>query len=410
MNNNANTHDDEIDLVQLIIDLWNEKLIIILSISIVTTLGVIYAFLTKPIYEVSAQLLIPSSAQLSHYNKTPFFNIKPEEAFTLFLGTLENSDHKLTIAKHLKKPHKDQDKLEVFNNIRSIQYANTDKKKNNVIPDIYELSYTGENKEELTSLIKFDLNTAYKNTFKNINNRYFSELKNNSDQLNNALQSEKNTLTSQLNTRKTFLRNSRNTEIKKLEEALKIAKALNIGEPTSFAKLAGQTNSIYINNIIEPAKSENSTTLSNINTENSKEAAQSFSSNEDKRNSSPFQKYTSHLKNNDYLRGKRLLAAEIENLKNLDKDTFFDNEITIIKSKQNLLSIDPKLEQLKILLKEDFTNRPISFFSKNIYSPNSPIKPRKGLIIIISLFLGGILGLLAAIGCIFYKNYNKRLT
>jgi LPS O-antigen subunit length determinant protein (WzzB/FepE family) len=91
--NTANIrHDDEIDLIELAINLWREKWIIITATIIATVIGVVIAInhekgLTTS-YKVGVQLSIPSFAELKRFNQTEFYNISGEEAFKEFINNL----------------------------------------------------------------------------------------------------------------------------------------------------------------------------------------------------------------------------------------------------------------------------------------------------------------------------------
>jgi LPS O-antigen subunit length determinant protein (WzzB/FepE family) len=51
----------------------------------------------------------------------------------------------------------------------------------------------------------------------------------------------------------------------------------------------------------------------------------------------------------------------------------------------------------------------INFQNSSAKSPEKSIKPKKMLIVAISILLGGMLGFFVAIGRIVYKNHQKKL-
>lgn len=71
---NANTptpevaYSDEIDLFELVQSLWKQKLLISLVTVAVTALAAGYAFLSAPVYESKASILPPRSADIAGYN------------------------------------------------------------------------------------------------------------------------------------------------------------------------------------------------------------------------------------------------------------------------------------------------------------------------------------------------------
>lgn len=71
---NANTptpevaYSDEIDLFELVQSLWKQKLLISLVTAAVTALAAGYAFLSVPVYESKSSILPPRSADIAGYN------------------------------------------------------------------------------------------------------------------------------------------------------------------------------------------------------------------------------------------------------------------------------------------------------------------------------------------------------
>ena len=57
-NNNQIIQEDEIDLRELFITIWNKKIFIMAFTSIVTILSIIYAYSKTPIYEVKSVIRI----------------------------------------------------------------------------------------------------------------------------------------------------------------------------------------------------------------------------------------------------------------------------------------------------------------------------------------------------------------
>lgn len=67
----TNSHlyrNDEIDLVELAKGLWQQKLIIILITALVAAIAVIYALLARPVYEAKATVLPPLLSNIEAYN------------------------------------------------------------------------------------------------------------------------------------------------------------------------------------------------------------------------------------------------------------------------------------------------------------------------------------------------------
>lgn len=61
-------NDDEIDLVELAKSLWAQKFLIILVTLVVTTAAAAYAFLSQPVYQTKSSLLPPRISDITGYN------------------------------------------------------------------------------------------------------------------------------------------------------------------------------------------------------------------------------------------------------------------------------------------------------------------------------------------------------
>lgn len=398
MSDNTNIQrDDEIDLVELIVNLWRERFVIILSVIVITSLGSAYAFYKEriaPVYETEVELLMPSHADLSTVNRTENFNIKPKEAFTLFLGRFSSSNHNLQVNDQIRKKLVGETRIP-NTNFREIVYQ---KKANALSADIYSARYSAENKEGLTLLLKTDLELATRAVRKAINDSYFSSLQNELSQLKIIQLAEIKILKGKLNARKAYILLARENEINKLQEALNVARALKLENPTTLSKLAGDTSrAVNIKNIISsPDMVKNNLVTDNKVTDNSKV----------KESTIP---YISHLERKDYLRGEKLLSAEIKNLQALSNDVFFDDEIVMIEAKKGLLGANLALEKLRLLINEPHATNSLSFYNEHAEtSPLAPKKDKTKLIIVISILFGGMLGVFIAIGKIMARKYNSK--
>lgn len=406
MSENTNSqHDDEIDLVELIVNLWRERAVIILSVLVVTGIGSIYAFSKDQrtqLYEVKAQLIMPSSRDLNIFNQTENFKIEPEEAFSIFLSTLESADHNLATNNQIKKKLDQQTKIPNASS-REIIYQ---KKVNELSSDIYSAIYTGESIENLTLLLTIDLKLAAETSNETVKNNYDLGLKNEKSRLENIQYSSRKVLESKLIERKAYILSARKNEINKLQEALKVARALKFESPTTLSKLAGDTSTVVnIKNIISSPhtiKNNISSELTNV-TNNKNSIIQPVDEKEQ------FIPYVSHLETKDYLKGEKLLSAEIKNLNSLSKDVFFDDVIVMLEGKKGLLGSSLELEKLELLSNEANIKPALNFYSENIVaSLLAPQKYKTALIIAVTVLLGGMLGFFIAIGRIMVRKYNSK--
>ncbi len=367
-------HSDEIDLIELITNLWKEKLIIFSATAITATLGLIYALTSPPTYKATVQLTPPQQTELDYLNQTKHFEISSAQLFSRFLASMD-SDEQLNgilqknselVEKSLKL-NTENTNVSSLSKKRSIEFPNTKNKINSNELDKYYLSYEGFDRTGLKQLITADIKLNTTRLLEQTHKRYKSilGLKAQSMQKNKEL-ALKN-LEDQLTSRSEYVIGTRKDRLIKLEEALKIAKALNLTNPTSLSKLAASTKS---NQVAINAELNN--------------------------NRDPL-----------YLRGTKLLTAEIENIKNLKDTVLLDNSIRELEAKKVLVENNRELEQL-IKELEEFTELDnISFYSEIINIPESPIKPKKTLILVISILLGGMIGLFVVIGRIIYRNHKQ---
>ena len=413
--NTNNQHDDEIDLVELIVNLWRERVVIIVTILAVTCLGGTYAFTQDskaPLYEAKIQLLVPSPSDLNFVNQIESFKIEPDEAFSVFLDTLESTSHKLLVSNQTKALNSQKTAPGI--NSREIIYPEKAEEKiaNELKPKNYYIVYTDENQENLISLSTIDLQLATKTVSELINRRYLSHLSNRTRELENIQRSNLKVLNNRIESRKAYVLSARKNEISKLQEALKVARALEFKNPTTLSKLAGDTSDVVnIKNIINSPntiKNNISSELTNI-TDNKDidESKNSITQTADVKER--FIPYVNHLETKDYLRGAKLLSAEIDSLKSLNNVTFFDNEILVLEAQKDLLATNIELENLNLLANHDVSKNELNFYSENIGDLlHAPQKSKTALIIAIAVLLGGMLGFFIAIGRVMVRKYNSK--
>ena len=168
--------------------------------------------------------------------------------------------------------------------------------------------------------------------------------------------------------------------IKSLEEAVGIAKSLGIVEPVALDRLVRKNDTVAANQVFEVVS-------------NSKE--------------DPL-----------YMRGTRLLTAELEQLKNRPKDFIPDNEIKKLRDELEALKVNYKVETLKSrasdesfseklqairaelaqLKVEQFpSNLNFKFANGKAISGDRPVKPKKLLILALSVVIGGFIGIVVAL-------------
>jgi chain length determinant protein (polysaccharide antigen chain regulator) len=334
--NTANfSHNDEIDLIELAINLWREKWIIITAVIIAAVIGVAIATnhekgLTTS-YEISVQLSIPSFAELKRFNQTEYYTIAGDEAFKEFINILESNAHVGS---------------------REITYPNTSVNISSITPDKYVVAYLGNKEDSVLNASRIDLSTAKETTINNIRAQHNTALELKIHQLERADILTKKILRDRLDTQVEFILTSRKNNLERLENALRIARVNNISTQV-------ETNTNILN------------------------------------------------ENTLYLRGTKLLSADIEYLKSLNDDLSFDEEILALKKEMLLLKNNRLVDQLNAMLitDNDLDNQLFYDAQPNIQA--IPEKSKKKLIIIVSILLGGMIGVFIAIGRTMFRSYKK---
>jgi LPS O-antigen subunit length determinant protein (WzzB/FepE family) len=216
-------------------------------------------------------------------------------------------------------------------------------------PDTYFVPYFGNSKDSAMTLSQFHLSTAKETAINNIRVQHNTALELKIHQLGRADMLTKKVLHDRLDTQTEFILTSRKNKLEKLGNALRIARANNISTQV-------ETNI----NIL------NESTL--------------------------------------YLRGTKILSANIEYLTLLDTDVSLDEEILTLKKEMLLLKNNHLADQLNAMLITDNDLGNLLFYGAQAIRE----KLKKKRIIIVSLLLGGITGLFIALGRSKILNYKRR--
>lgn len=425
MTNHSLQHEynNEIDLVKLLSNIWNEKITIAACIAIITILGLIYSSDIKPIFQASLQIEQPTTSQLSPLNNTQVISATPENAFSLLLSILESTDYKKALieteksllAKLFNMPERNISIENIdINTLYDISYPNPEALENSLIPKYYHLKTQGVNRQLISQFLDKTLTLArtqlierLKDEFNAIKAIKIQSIIHDSYLLTQSIKERRRNTIIQLTettalqiknaqdklaARKAYVLDKRKNQITRLSEALKIAKALKIIQPSTLNRMSAP---------IDTTQKQLA-----VNTEINN------------------QKKPEPL----YLRGVNLLTIELESLSKLPKTTFLDEqilnlensllvlnnnrEIEILKAREVEIAFNQTLqshhEKLRILKQTQFPTLDINFKNGSAYSPIRPIKSKKTIILTSSILLGAIFGLLVATGRTIYKNRNHQ--
>ena len=334
MLNNYYDQDDGIDLFQLFSNLWAQKLLIIIVMMLVTSVGGCYAFLSTSIYESKVYLLPPTEKNTAELRK-----------LTQYTSTSTNYSTSYVYNKFIKILNSNQSKLSFFQR-----------------PEIKEY-YINSNSSELKAWESFLEDLAInlpKKGKSNIDVSFETDSAQHSAQwLNNYIEhatiltknqlalditeeidSKKEQISLQISSRVEQYSSNLEKELAKLTEALAIAKSLGLTEPLNMDAIDNEKSNMMIDEVRRLYKS-----------------------------------------------GSHALEAEITALKNRKQSKLFIPGLAGLLLQQAVLtslSVDQaKIQPVQIDLAAQITEK--------------PIKPKKVLIVAISLILGAMLGIFSAL-------------
>lgn len=416
---------DEIDLFELISDLWKEKVIIGVTTVVIGVLAVIYALFATPVYKTEtivdpipankiAELNIPGvyslsptkalrdvADQLNSYTfRYNFYQEHPElfpelsevnkERHEQFFRRFDAANIKIA----MPKAENDADHLKDRNFLRlEVQYS-----KNNGVEIANQLiqSAIEKEKENIAETLEVTVREKKRNLERDIEVArvgYQTSKEASIAKLEEGDDLKRIQLEDELRVLREALKKNRENRIKVLDEAIAIAERLNIRKPTSPTSLSESSSEMV--DIQQPSGNI-------IRTE------------------------VNSSKPPLYFMGTEALTAEKEILLARESDDFTSGRIVEIEKELKLLENNRKIEILKNREEEDLFLEELADYQKELaklenidlnleeidiveideyaIEPLSPIKPKKKLIVLIGLILGGMLGVAIALVRIVIRN------
>jgi len=340
--------DDEIDLFELISDLWAEKWIIAACTFVVAAGALAYAFLSTPVYEATARVLPPTESDIVGYNvgrltlatmdESRLDPLKPDDIYSVFTRTLQSQRLRNRFFEEYYLPYlginAEQEALQVearetirrrFASVLSVNQPSARER-----PEDFQVRVTLQDPE---------LASRWANNFVEMAARQAEQQMIND--ISNDLRSRAAIAERRLATLESMAEQDRQDRVARLQEAIQIARALGL-ENSQIS--AGRTSS------------------------DSELAA---------------------LVEGDlmYLRGTRALEAELEVLQARTNDAPFIADYRMLQTRAQVL------DSLTI----DESNVAVFTFDSPAEVPDTPIKPRKALILALGILLGGMLGGMTAL-------------
>jgi chain length determinant protein (polysaccharide antigen chain regulator) len=344
-NSVAPDRSDEIDLLEILRSLWQEKLVIVATTIVVLLAAAAYAFLSKPVYEAKYYISPPSVNDIANlnYGRTERAGLKSysvEDVYKVFLRNLQSESQLRTFFEQVYLPSLGD---KAGQTPPAILYGRLSK----------AITVASVNKDELGRWVVAVQDHSAKNS-QAWAARYVELAADAAKQeLVRNVTKEASVVERNLGLQIDMLRESgkrmRDDSISKLREALAIAKA------------SGLQNSVVF------AGGENSGLAGNM--------ADSFS----------------------YLRGSKALEAELKNLESRDSNDPFIPGLRELQSQYDFYKwLRGGIYEIAVYRQDGTVDEPLE-----------PVKPKKLLILVLGLGAGVILGSIFALLRSFIRNNGK---
>jgi len=400
----ATSHAD-IDLFDLLHSYWKQKKLIAATTVVAGGVALAYALLAQPVYLASSVLRPAAINELDALNRSEVYKLPPKEALLKVGSALESYDTRLNFFRdhqELFKPlEKDgislEQSFEIFNR-DAIHLTQPDPKKADSLSPFIRLELTypdtvngvqilngfveyaiNNQREQISADLKVIINNRLRELEEKINaarSGYHADKEGKIATLVEADSLQRAKLKDELKALRLQLRTERDARIAQLNEAISIASSLGIVHPTTPSAMA------------DAAQGSSSSVMRTEIT------SQSI----------PL-----------YFMGTKALQAERAALLKRTSDDFTDKKVSDIGRQLQLLEVNRQVEMLAkrsnedLFLKNieplraevvrlgnlrtDMSHLGLVNIDRKAQTPISPIKPKKAIIVILGLFLGGLLGM-----------------
>lgn len=324
--------DDEIDLFELVESLWQQKWLIVICTLVALGLGAAYAFLTPPTYEAKVHLLPPTSkdtVELRQPNSVKQYS--PEEVYNAFISTLQSNQAK---REFLAQP----DVLEYFAQFSDSAQAQWRTFNENALSVAVPTKPPINNVSVAFKLQQSDIAAEFANRYVEL----ATELTRNqlANDLRAEIESKVEALELQIANRKSLYISQLDTELRKLNEALGIAKQIGQESPLQTDIIIDDKSVMMVDEVRKL-----------------------------------------------YRLGSRALEAEISAINQRRESEAFI---------PGLMQLEQQLSLLKSMTVNESRITPATI-DLQAEAPEKPIKPKKALILALSVVLGGMMGVFAAL-------------
>ena len=341
-NSNVSSNSNEVDLRALMGALWRQRTVIIGAVIVVTIIAAAYAFLSKPIYEAKVFLVPPTQNDIANYNygRTPDNKLSPFAVKDVYGVFLQNLQ-----AESLRR--------DFFYKVYLPTLTESERKKSQEklysdFSKVLVVSIAGKDNPDRYSVVAKD--ESPEQAVKLIGEYIGRANTLTKKEIIKNISSEADVLARNLQQQIVSIREiglkSREDSITKLREALIVAEAIGLEKP--------------------PITSEN-----------------------------PAIKIAGSLVEQPiYMRGTKALKAEIENLETRKSDDPFINELRVLQTKSSFYTD----------LESNIKNVEVFRMDGQVELPDSPVQPKKTIILVLGVLLGLISGVVIALFRIFINN------
>ena len=337
-------NEDEIDLLALLQTLLKRK-VMILGVTVICMLAAVaIALLSESVYKASARLLPPLVKDVQTFNQNYEEELK-ENSNSISTDSMYADYKRNAHSLSFKRAFFERENLAQQLSASTAGSVLSEDDLSKAFEEFLKILNISENKKFKDALtVSIEWHTA--EGAAELVNKYvdFVAQRTLIQAVNNFEYVQKNRLNSFLNNitaKRKAAEQKKNRRIAQFEEALAIAESLNIRRPAEI-----------------------------IATDLAKEAAQGLSA-------QPL-----------YHRGSKILAVELESLRNADRDAFIPD--------MDLGNLQEQVERIKLTVLDQNNMKAIRIDSEAL-SPLHRIKPRRSLIVVLGALLGFMLGIMGAL-------------
>lgn len=405
-----NSSVDEVDLVALFQAIWKQKLIIVATTAVCGLLALIYAYAVTPEYMVTSVLRPAAINELDALNRSGVYTLPPSEALLKVGASLESYDSRLgffrenqELFSQFKQPGRTlEQSFEEFNR-DSLRLMQPDPKKADSLSSFIslELNYPKgvDGVQILNGFVDYAINTERDQIaadLKVIVNNRLTELTGKIDAARSSYENGKEAriasleeadalkraqLQDELKALRNQLKVQRTDRMAQLAEAIGIARSLGIQKPTTPSAL-GESARTGDSGIMRTEITNQQIPLYFMGVEALEAERMALQ----------------QRKTDDFTEARiAQIARELQLLQS-------NREVEVLKQRQNedvfLQGVEPlraEVVRLRNLNNLDFTNIKLVSIDRKALAPAAPFKPKKALILLLGLVLGGILGVFIAL-------------